>query len=377
MVPGEPVNRYCDLCGSDDFIEQVLDLGAQPLAENDNGKIYPLAVMRCGDCGLLQLSVTPDEREMFAEDHPYTTGNSRERQRHFAGLAKKVAPLVKADDLVVDIGANDGTFLNALRDITIGIGLLGIEPTKQADKAGDIPVLREFFTLKTARDLVRDIDQKATVITACNVLAHVPDPVNFVAGVAYLLADDGVFITENHDWNSISHGGQIDAVYHEHLRYYTIASLSRLLDEAGLTGVNGGKIPAHGGSFRVTAAKEPRDLQRKADRARQRLRAILEAADGPVYGIGAATRATSLIHFTGIQDRLACVCEVPFSDKIGTKIPGTRIPVVDEKRLIEDQPPFALLFSWHIKDDVIPKIRQMGYKGTFIIPLPEPEVTDG
>jgi len=368
--------RQCGLCG-DDYFEEILNLGAQPLAENDNGKLYPLALVRCNFCNLIQLSWMPPQEEVFAEDHPYTTGNSRERQRHFADLARKLAPSLGAGDFVVDIGANDGTFLKALRDITIGVGFLGVEPTGKAGKSGDIPMLREFFTWKTGRDIVAQVDQKATVVTASNVLAHVPDPHNFMSGVEHLLADDGIFITENHDWNSVSRGAQIDTVYHEHLRYYTMASLTRLLDEHGLTVTGVEEIPAHGGSFRVTAMKEPQDLQQKADRIKDRLHGLLEAADGPVYGIGATTRATPLIHFTGIQDRLECVCEVAGSDKIGRNIPGTKIPVVDEKKLIEDQPPFALLLSWHIKDDIIPKIRLMGYKGTFIIPLPEPRITDG
>lgn len=370
------IRRYCDLCQGT-FFSEILNLGAQPLAENDNGRLYPLVLFQCEDCGLIQLSYIPDEREIFAEDHPYTTGNSKERQRHFTALAKKIGPSLSAGDFVVDIGANDGTFLKALRNITIGVGFLGVEPTNQAAKSGDIPMLKEFFTWKTARDIVRQVDQKANVITASNVLAHVPDPHNFMSGVEHLLADDGVFITENHDWNSISRGLQIDTVYHEHLRYYTMATLTSLLADHGLTVTGVEQIPAHGGSFRVTAMKEPENLQEKADAVKRDLHNLLQSVDGDIFGIGATTRATPLIHFTGIQHYLACVCEVSGSDKIGSFIPGTRVPVVDEKLLAEEQPPFALLLSWHIADDIIPKIRQMGYKGTFIIPLPEPVLTDG
>ena len=366
--------RYCDLCDSDDSLEQILDLGVQPLAENGNGRFYPLALVKCANCGLIQLSCTPPQEEVFSPEHPYTTGNSKERQQHFAGLAKKVSRMVSAGDLVVDIGANDGTFLKALKDITIGVEVLGVEPTKQAEKSGDIPMLREFFTWQTGKKIATEMEQQASVITASNVLAHVPDVHNFMNGVVQLLADDGVFITENHDWNSISRLGQIDTVYHEHLRYYTIATLSRLLAEHGLTVVDVEKIDAHGGSFRVTAEKEPDHLQAMADRIKYRLQGLLDVIEGPVYGIGATTRATPLIHFTGIADRLECVCEVPFSDKIGSFIPGTKIPVVDEKKLAEDQPPYALLLSWHIAEHVSPKLRQMGYKGKFIIPLPEPRI---
>jgi hypothetical protein len=368
--------RACDLCRGSCF-EEILNLGAQPLAENDNGKLYPLALMRCEDCGLIQLSWVPPQEEVFAEDHPYTTGNSKERQRHFRGLAKKIAPLLSAGDLVVDIGANDGTFLKAVRDCTIGIGVLGVEPTRQAEKSEDIPMLREFFTWKTARKIVDEMEQKASVVTASNVLAHVPDPHNFMSGVEHLLADDGIFITENHDWNNISRGLQFDTIYHEHLRYYSMATLSGLLADHGLTITAVEMIPAHGGSFRVTAMKEPDSLQDKADKIKQDLQDLLRSLDGDIIGIGATTRATPLIHFTGIQHYLTAVCEVPWSDKIGQFIPGTRIPVVDEKILADNEDSYALLLSWHIADDIVPKIRQMGYKGTFITPLPEPGVYDG
>jgi hypothetical protein len=120
--------------------------------------------------------------------------------------------------------------------------------------------------------------------------------------------------------------------------------------------------------------KEPDGLEIKAQRARESLRELLSSLRGPVYGIGATTRATTLIHYAGLGQWLHCVCEVPWSEKIGTNIPGTLIPVVDEIRLKQDQPPYALLLSWHIRDDIVPKIRQMGYMGGIIIPLPEPRI---
>ena len=103
---------------------------------------------------------------------------------------------------------------------------------------------------------------------------------------------------------------------------------------------------------------------------------ITEQERQKVYGIGATTRATPLIHYAGIQKLLECVCEVPGSEKAGHVMPGTQIPVVDEKRLIEDQPAYALMLSWHIAGDIMPKLRAAGYKGKFIIPLPSPGIAD-
>ena len=374
------MGRCCDLCGSV-FFDQVLDLGVQPLAENDNGKRYPLALWRCEYCNLIQLSDTPPREEVFAKEHPYSSGNSRERVRHFGDLAvdmlaRRVPWLADRRDLLwVDVGANDGTLLREVKKMAPSATVVGVEPTDQIRKAEGFPVYQEFFSEKVA-GVVRQDNGQAQIITACNVLAHVPDVHDFMNGVTGLLADDGVFVTENHDWNSIARGLQVDTVYHEHLRYFTLASLTRLLDDHGLTVTDVARIPAHGGSFQVLAMKEPVDLEGRVYAVRDKLRRLLGGLKGPVYGVGATTRATPLIHYTGIYRWLHCVCEVPWSDKIGQYIPGTLLKVVDERRLVEDQPPYALLLSWHIKDDIIPKLRDMGYTGKFIVPLPVPEVVD-
>jgi hypothetical protein len=218
------------------------------------------------------------------------------------------------------------------------------------------------------------------VITACNVLAHIPDPHDFVTGVTRLLADDGVFIAEVHDVASVLDGLQVDTVYHEHAFYWSVSTLSRLLGDHGLVVTDVEKIPTHGGSFRVWARRQKtRDLSWRAKAAASALRVMLDgfAQQGPVYGIGATTRATPLIHFAGIADYLSCVCEVPGSDKIGLTMPGTQIPVVDEAKLIADQPPAALLLSWHLADSIVPALRRKGYEGRIVVPLPEPKVLDG
>jgi hypothetical protein len=187
-----------------------------------------------------------------------------------------------------------------------------------------------------------------------------------------------VFVTENHDVVSVLDGLQIDTVYHEHLRYYSITSLSRLLGMHGFVVTAVQKIDTHGGSFRTFARRPRRGLEKRAADAACRLRVLLAQAnaEGPVYGIGATTRATPLIHYARIAGRLACVCEVAGSEKIGLAMPGTGIPVVDEAKLIADQPPYALLLSWHIADSIIPALRVKGYRGKFILPLPEARVLD-
>lgn len=371
-------HRACGICG-DTRLKQILDLGDQPMAENDDGRAYPLALLECRQCGLVQLSHIIDQRHLFPPGHPYTTGNTQALVRHFGNLADELTRHLKPDDLMVDIGANDGTLLQAVRDRTYA-RVLGVEPTGQADRcaARGIPVVREFFTNALAKQLVRE-HGRATVVVAANVLAHVPDPHDFLSGVRMLLnPSEGQFVTENHDWASVANGLQIDTVYHEHLRYYSIGSLSYLLSMHGFLIQSAVPIDSHGGSFRVSAIVQQPGLAYRAEQARDQLRALLKdaAQDGPIYGIGAATRATPLIHYAGLAEYLTCVCEVPGSDKIGRTMPGTHLPVVDEKALIEDQPPHALLFPWHLASSLVPVLRKAGYRGKFIVPLPVPEVLD-
>jgi hypothetical protein len=366
----------CGICGSPDLIP-LLDMGIQPLPESfgSSGR-YPLRLVRCLICSLVQLDFIPDQKLVFKRNHPYSTGNSAALREHYRSLAQGVAEGLPLEDVIVDIGANDGTLLSCYPS---GQAKVAVEPTDQGKKIpGDAAWYREFFT----RDLAVRIREKsgpAKVVTACNVLAHVPDPHDFMAGVRVLLDDDGTFITENHDLASVTDGLQIDTVYHEHLRYYSPATLSFLLERHGFHVTSVQPTDMHGGSFRTTARMYKPDFPHRARVAATALRAMLwQMANRhqAVYGIGATTRATPLIHYAGIADFISLVCEVHGSDKIGHCLPGTQVKVVDESRLYEDQPPYALLFAWHIADRIIPKLRAAGYKGKFIVPLPEPKVLD-
>jgi hypothetical protein len=196
------------------------------------------------------------------------------------------------------------------------------------------------------------------------VMAHVSDVHGFLAGVEHVLAERGTFITENHDFASVVNGLQLDTVYHEHELYYTPATLGRLLEQHRLTTSRFETLDTHGGSFRTWAVRTRPDLQDRADTARDQLRRLTEAAAryGPVYGVGAATRATPLIHWAGLDQWVTKVCEVPGHPKIGTVMPGTAMAVVDEK---------------DVAADVVPKLRAAGYEGKFIVPLPRAGIYHG
>jgi hypothetical protein len=366
----------CDLCFSDDDLSVILDLGRQPLAERDS-ELYPLALQKCTYCGLVQLTYAVGQEELFPPGHPYASGNTRFLHDHFSALARDLNMRLKPGDVIVDVGANDGTFLSYIRPDAVRVA---VEPTNQAAKIPEgIRLCQEFFTPDTA-GFIWDQVGPARFVTASNVLAHVPAPHQFCESVRILLGPEGEFITENHDVASILDGLQIDTVYHEHLRYWSPGTLSYLLEQHGLTVTGIEHIPTHGGSFRTRARMLPSgELASRAAAALGTLHELVEdcARKGSVYGVGAATRATPLIHAADLKTLVICTCEVKGSDKIGTCMPGTQMPVVDEQVLLTDQPAFALLFSWHIADGLIAKLRDAGYRGTFIVPLPEPRLVHG
>jgi hypothetical protein len=212
-----------------------------------------------------------------------------------------------------------------------------------------------------------------------------------------------VFISESHYLLDLVQGLQYDTVYHEHLRYYSLHSLNHLLRMHGLELFHARRILTHGGSFRAYAARKGRykvmesvgrllreerpvvcetgNLRQFRDRVVASKLELLTLLSGirregkSIYGISAPSRASTLISYTGIDDGiLDCVVEVSGSHKIGKYVPGTRIPVLEESKLFEDQPDYALLLSWHIADELISKLQDRGYQGRFIVPLPTPRV---
>lgn len=400
----------CQACGSAD-LESVMFVGYLPPVTTmppvgsrlEEQPAYPAELLRCAKCTLVQLGLVVDPKILFAPSYPYLSGTTKLLRDDFTDLYREIQktyPLAK-DDLVVDIGSNDGTLLGNFKDG--GYRVLGIEPTNiglVAQRKG-ITTDIAFFDKSTTQRALRQ-HGKARVITATNVFAHIEDVHDVLENVLSLLHDDGIFASETHYWVAMLEMLEYDRVYHEHLRYYTVTSLSYLLGMHGLEIIRAKRIPTHGGSIRVYAARKGK---RKADKTVKAMLASEKKSLAPrnierfcrgvvdaklallamlrsikkkgkrVYGVGAPSRATSLIHYVGLDDgMLDCVLEMPGSEKIGKYAPGTRVPVVDESRLAEDPPDYALLFSWHIAEELIPKLKKKGFKGKFIVPLPEPRV---
>jgi hypothetical protein len=406
---GSLVVDRCQICDSSEltpviFVGYLPPVNAMPAIGSQPAEqpAYPAQVLMCRHCQLVQLGLVVDPAILFPPTYPYTSGTTKILRDNFAELSREVHSLfeIGPDDLVVDIGSNDGTLLS---NFSGQHRVHGIEPTNAGHLANErgIPTLISFFNHDAVREVV-NLKGKANVVTATNVFAHIEDVHSVVGSVLELLGDSGLFITESHYLLPLVETLQYDTIYHEHLRYYSVTSLKFLLAMHGLEVVHARPIPTHGGSIRVYAARKGlypvresveailaqerkklteeklKDFRHQVVLTKMGLHALLreiKARRERVYGIGAPSRASTLINYVGLDDGiLDCVLEIKGSYKIGKYIPGTLIPVLDEGKLFEDRPEYALLLSWHIADELMPKLKAKGFHGKFVIPLPEPRV---
>ncbi len=407
---GSTVVENCQICNNPNLksilflgylspVNQLHPIGAKPKEQPS----YPADLLYCSKCHLVQLGLLVDPQIIFPKEYPYTSGTTKVLRDNFADLGQEVRKIIglKSDDLVVDIGSNDGTLLGNFASYTKVLGITPEDIGKLAVVKG-IPTIQDYFRTETVTRVKKDYG-KAKIITAANVFAHIEDPNSVLENIISLLKPDGVFISESHYLFSLIKTVQYDTIYHEHLRYYSLASLNYLLKNHGLEIFHAKPIPSHGGSIRVYAAKPGQyPVQKSVSRilkkeknvvtninnlvkfknrvvlsklGLQSLFMYIKKKKKNVYGISAPSRASTLINYLGLdQDILDCVVEIKGSYKIGKYIPGTKIPILEESILFKDQPDYALLLSWHIAEELMPKLRQKGFRGKFIIPLPKPRI---
>ena len=407
---GSVLVERCQISGSTD-LRSILFIGflppvntMAPIGTRPNEQpAYPAEMLYCPESKLVQLGLIVDPAVLFPPHYAYTSGTTRILRDNFAELYDEVMRLypIAADALAVDVGSNDGTLLSNFHKG--GHRVCGVEPTDthRLAVARGIPTINAFFGPAAATQVVSQ-HGRAKIVTATNVFAHIENVHEIVEAILSMLDADGIFISESHYLLPLVETLQYDTIYHEHLRYYALQSLKYLLEKHGLEIVHAKRIPTHGGSIRVYAARKGQrpvqssvaellavenreltwdrfmDFRRKVSQSKLDLMAILKeirSRGERVYGVGAPSRASTLVNYVGLDDSIIdCVLEIQGSYKIGMMMPGTLIPVLEESRLFTDPPEYALLFSWHIADELIPKLREKGYRGKFIVPLPTPKI---
>jgi 2-polyprenyl-3-methyl-5-hydroxy-6-metoxy-1,4-benzoquinol methylase len=401
--------RNCRICNSKDLID-VLNLGDQPIPNGflsegqlkEKEKKYPLAVVFCKDCSLMQLKYLVNPKVMF-KNYLYIPSASKTRVEYFKKMAEQVIEVGKLNegDLVIDVGSNDGSLLICFRNL--GMKILGIDPAENlATVAALNGVYTEvgYFDSKLAKKVVKKYRQ-AKAITATNVIAHIQNLHEVLKGGEILLEKEGIFVMHFPYSLDLLKKNLFDTIYHEHLSYFSIKSLLRLAELSGLEVFDIKKSDLDGGSLRVfwkkrenhrlrvnttsinKLLKEEKDFglhdtsaYEKFEVRVKRLKsdsntqlAKLKEKDKSIVGYGAAAKANVLLNYFNLNTKAIeyIVDSTPY--KQGLYTPGTHIPIYPEDKIYETKPDYILIFAWNFSKEIMDKNKK--YKGKFIVVEPE------
>lgn len=399
---------------------KMIDLGTSPPSNayldpdqlNMPERWYPLRVLVCEICWLVQTEDFAEREMFFSENYAYFSSFSTTWLTHVADYADMMIERFSLNptSLVVEIASNDGCLLDAFQRRSIPV--LGVEPTRStADAARDlgIPVIEEFFSTALAQDMVGR-GQRADIIVANNVLAHVPDINDFVTGFNRLAKPNGVATFEFPQLLNLIAGNQFDTIYHEHYSYLSLSSVQRILERNGLHVFDIEEIPTHGGSLRVFAQPEAQseskdrhaqtvsvaamlqkekeaglgerstylDTQRKAEQVKNSsLEFLIQAkrAGKTCVGYGAAAKGNTLLNFAGIRADLLEFVVDKNSAKQGRFLPGSRIPIVAEEAIRASKPDYVVILPWNVRSEIADQLAYIrDWGGQFVVFIPDTEV---
>ena len=396
--------KKCRLCDSDEIL-RVIDLGKQPLANNlkssrdDKLEIYPLVLCKCSRCHTLQLSVTVEPEVLFS-DYVWVTGTSQVAKKHSQKFFLEAKKYLKNDkDLVIEIASNDGTFLKPF--YKNGFKVLGIDPAKNiaemANQSG-IKTLPVFFSSSKAKEIVNKYGS-ASLIFARNVIPHVPNAKDIIKGIANSLKQNGIGIIEFHRADIILKELHYDSIYHEHFFYYSIKSLTKLLEKFDLYPFDVIKSPISGGSYVMyfsnlkkekTISLQNAELLEeelgienvnswtkfasKVEKHRFELKNILETMKingKKIVGYGASARSSTLLNYCQISTEIIDLIIDQSEIKHDLFTAGTKIKITSPSEGMKNKPDAILLLAWNFKDEIIDQLKsRWNWSGDIIIPLP-------
>ncbi|MGZ9067573.1 MAG: methyltransferase domain-containing protein [Burkholderiales bacterium] len=401
--------RFCNTPLQHNFI----DLGTSPLAKSyveaeatlEMEPFYALHAYVCDECFLVQLPAVERRESMFNADYAYFSSYSESVLAHSRAYVTAMVERFgfNSRSQVVEIASNDGYLLQYFKARAVPV--LGIEPSRnvaEAAIAAGIPSRVCFFGVETARDLAAE-GLRADLLLGNNVLAHVPDINDFVAGLKILLAPGGIITMEFQYLLQLMQGNYYDTIYHEHFSYLSLVSVEKIFAHHGLTLFDVEEIAPQGGSLRIYARHDddarhavgPRvaELREREiaaglttlDRYRQfaervfrtkrdLLHFLIEARwmGRTVVGYGAPAKGNTLLNFCGIKTDLLPYTVDVSPHKQGRLLPGTRIPIHAPAKIMETRPDYVLILAWNIKDEIMRQMAGIGsWGGRFVVPLPE------
>ena len=401
---------HCRVCRSSS-LTSVLDLGQQVLTgvfpyPGEEIGAGPLDLVWCGECSLVQLRHSYDPEAMYGKNYGYRSGLNGSMVAHLVNKAQRLEEFAQLEegDVVVDIGCNDGTLLGGYS--VQGLERFGIDPT--ADKFREfhpegITAVADFFSASTYKALT---SKKAKVITSIAMFYDLEDPVAFAREVADCLHDDGVWHFEQSYMPAMLRAGSYDTVCHEHIEYYSLHAVNRILNAAGLFPVHVRFNSVNGGSFSVTAKKASaqrskehgliqwllgqeermglwnpapfRQFEERVHRHRSDLQALIKAIKGSgasIMGYGASTKGNVMLQFCRITSEMVTAIGEVNPDKFGRVTPGTNIPIISEEEMHETRPDYLLVLPWHFREGIIKREAEyLRRGGRLIFPLPEIEI---
>ncbi len=406
----------CRICGNTS-LNPIIDLGVQALTgvfprRNEVVESGPLELVKCEDvingkyCGLLQLRHNYDLNKLYGENYGYRSGLNKSIVNHLNSIVKKIKGTVELekDDLIIDIGSNDGTLLQAYQDDNLQ--LVGIDPTAKKFKQfypSYVEGIPEFFSAQIVRER---FNKKAKVITSIAMFYDLEEPTRFMEQIYDVLADDGIWVLEQSYMPMMIDNVSYDTICHEHLEYYALKQIKWMTDIVGLKIVDVEFNNVNGGSFCITVDKKNsryientllinrimsdeenkdlssldvyRDFEKKVINHRNELIKFiqkLKREKKKIFGYGASTKGNVILQFCGITEKdIPYIAEIN-EYKFDRYTPGTYIPIISEEEAKSLSPDYFMVLPWHFKETIISREKEyLNSGGHLFFPLPKLEV---
>lgn len=402
----------CRLCNAKDLVS-IIDLGSQPLSgvfplnSEANPPSSPLIMVRCDACGLVQLDRSFDASQMYGDSYGYRSGANQTMRNHLTAVSRWLVNKVEVvdGDLVVDIGSNDGTFLNNFKGINVN--RIGIDPCiEKYEDFYDHNIIRisDFFKFQTYPE---EFVGRAKLVTTMAMFYDLENPVEFAREINSILSPDGFWFFEQSYAPWMQQSGAYDAICHEHLEYYSLSDIKKICDLAGFTIVSAFTNSINGGSLAVLAQKnrvgrtliqdpyatwlikeERRTRVNTLERWQQFSEVVktrrdslrdmlltLQQSGNTIFGLGASTKGNVLLNYSEIDENLLPKIGEINPYKFGRVTPGSRIPIVDENEVLQDKPDFLMLLPWHFREEALTRYSKYFKEGgRLILPLPNVEI---
>ena len=393
------INRKVCICKNK--LKQKIDFGNLPLINNytikKNLKKYPTIISQCQNCLLIQLKYSVPDKLLFPNNYSYLSGNSKEKINNFISILAKIKKTSKKKNpQILDIGSNDGSFLEIVKKKYPKV--LGVEPTNTARNAikKGINTIKKSLNFKLAKKILNKYS-KFDFIIASNFFAQTNNLKEILKSIKLILDKKGLLIVEVQYLYELLLQKGFDSFHHEHIAYYTLSSITKLLKKYNLYVFDAEKLKVHGGMLRVYISLNKKPITKKMKKilaSENDLNIInkikklnlfrikfsnklnkffynLKKKGKKIYGMGAAPRACVMLNSANLtKNEIDLVGEVSKSLKCNKYVPGTNIMVRNEKKIIKDKPDYVVILAWLLKRRIINLLSKKGYKGNFIIPLP-------